>query len=125
MRIEIRRGAVALSVFLALATASQAAGDQDLVTRGKTIVTRNCAACHAVETRGDSPNPAAPRFRQLHERYDVEALAEGLAEGLTVGHGPMPEWTFPPADVAAIVAYLKSIQTRAGGGTVPPSEPRP
>ncbi|AAK24086.1 hypothetical protein CC_2115 [Caulobacter vibrioides CB15] len=55
----------------------------------------------------------------------MEALAEGLAEGLTVGHGPMPEWTFPPADVSAIVAYLKSIQTQDSGATIPPPQPRP
>lgn len=125
MAIWKLRSALVLGAVLAMATASAAAPDQDPVARGKMIVTRNCAACHAVETSGDSPNPTAPRFRQLQERYDVEALAEGLAEGLTVGHGPMPEWTFPPEDVTAIVAYLKSIQTRAGAATTPPSEPRP
>lgn len=124
MPTGIRRSAVALGVLLAMATTSQAAPKQDPIARGKAIVTRDCAACHAVGASGDSPNPTAPQFRQLHERYDVEALAEGLAEGLTVGHGPMPEWTFPPEDVTAIVAYLKSIQTRPGAATTPPSEPR-
>ncbi len=125
MRIEIQRSVVMVGALLAMATASQATPDQDPIARGKAIVTRNCAACHAVGTTGDSPNPTAPRFRRLSERYDVEALAEGLAEGLTVGHGPMPEWTFPPDDVTAIVAYLKSIQAPAGAQTVPPSKPRP
>lgn len=124
MPTGIWRSAAALGVLLAMATTSQAAPKQDPIARGKAIVTRDCAACHAVGADGDSPNPTAPRFRQLHERYDVEALAEGLAEGLTVGHGPMPEWTFPPEDVTAIVAYLKSIQTRPGAATTPPSEPR-
>jgi cytochrome c len=82
----------------------------EAIGRGRTIVQRDCAGCHAVGPTGDSPNPKAPRFRQLHERYDVEALGEALAEGLTVGHGPMPEWSFGPSDTAAILAYLKSLE---------------
>lgn len=82
----------------------------DAIDRGRSIVQRDCASCHAVGPNGDSPNPKAPRFRQLHERYDVEALGEALAEGLTVGHGPMPEWSFGPSDTAAILAYLKSLE---------------
>jgi mono/diheme cytochrome c family protein len=119
------RRALVLAALPAMATTSQAAPEADLIARGKVIVTRNCAACHAVGANGDSPNPSAPQFRRLHERYDVEALAEGLAEGLTVGHGPMPEWAFPPEDVNAIVAYLKSIQTRPGAATTPPSALQP
>ena len=113
------------SLLLGPTSVGQAASSPDPVARGKAIVLRDCSGCHAVGTAGDSPNPKAPPFRRLQERYDVEALAEGLAEGLTVGHGPMPEWTFPPEDVTAIVAYLKSIQTRSGGATTPPSDTRP
>lgn len=99
----------------ALVAAPAAASPPDLVARGQTIVERDCAGCHAVGRTGDSPNPQAPRFRQLHERYDVEALSEALAEGLTVGHGPMPEWSFGPADNAAILAYLKTLETPTKG----------
>lgn len=81
-----------------------------MAARGEALVTRDCAACHAVGRSGASPNPQAPPFRRLHECYDADALGEALAEGLTVGHGPMPEWTFAPPDVRAIVAYLKSLQ---------------
>jgi len=35
-----------------------------------------------------------------------------LAEGISVGHGEMPEFVFEASDVAAIIAYLKSIQER-------------
>lgn len=84
---------------------------RDPVARGQAIVQRDCAACHAVGPSGESPNPQAPRFARLHERYDVNALGEALAEGLTVGHGPMPEWSFDPRDTAAILAYLKSLET--------------
>lgn len=116
---RIARSATVLFFLLAGASAAED------VARGKVIVSRDCSGCHAVGTTGVSPNPRAPQFRRLNERYDVEALAEGLAEGLTVGHGPMPEWTFAPDDVSAIVAFLQSIQARKGSATGPRSEPKP
>jgi cytochrome c len=118
-------GAMAASLLLVGEAGGQEASSPELIARGKALVSRHCAACHAVASTGDSPNPSAPRFRRLNERYDVEALSEGLAEGLTVGHGPMPEWTFPPADVTAIIAYLKSIQERGGPPLTTPAPPRP
>lgn len=111
MRRIVTAGVAAATLLSAVPSWAQSPPEHDEIARGQEIVTRKCAQCHAVGLTGDSPNPTAPRFRRLHERYDVEALSEGLAEGLTVGHGPMPEWTFAPQDVSAIVAYLKSIQT--------------
>lgn len=69
--------------------------------------------CHAIGKAGDSPNPIAPPFRRLHERYPVENLAEALAEGILVGHPEMPEFRFSAHEVLDIIAYLKSIQTDA------------
>ena len=102
-----------------------AAPQPDLVERGRAIVERNCARCHAIGGAGESPLAGAPQFRRLHERYDVEAIAEGLAEGLTVGHGPMPEWTFPPADITAIIAYLRTVQATDGPRAEPAAPGRP
>ena len=82
------------------------------VKRGEALLTRNCARCHATGTAGLSPHPEAPPFRTLSRRYPVEGLAEALAEGLFVGHPDMPQFTFEPQDVGAIIAYLKSIQER-------------
>jgi hypothetical protein len=39
-------------------------------------------------------------------------LAESLAAGISVGHPDMPEFVFEPDDIAAILAYLNSIQER-------------
>ena len=80
------------------------------VKRGEALLTRNCARCHATGTAGASPHPEAPPFRTLSRRYPVEGLAEALAEGLFVGHPDMPQFTFEPQDVGAIISYLKSIQ---------------
>jgi len=91
------------------------------IARGRALVERNCGMCHAIGPVGDSPNPLAPHFRELHERYPVEDLAEALAEGIIVGHPLMPELRFSAEEVSDIVAYLESIQTnrhaaRSGGG---------
>jgi cytochrome c len=80
--------------------------------RGESLLTANCARCHAVGRTGASPHPEAPPFRTLSRRYKIEGLGEALAEGLSTGHPDMPEFVFAPADVGAIIEYLKSIQQR-------------
>ena len=81
------------------------------IARGQALVQRNCGMCHAIGPVGDSPNPLAPHFRELHERYPVEDLAEALGEGIIVGHPLMPELRFSSEEVTDIIAYLESIQT--------------
>ena len=80
--------------------------------RGEALLMTNCARCHAVGRTGDSPRPGAPRFRTLSGKYPIESLAEALGQGLSVGHEDIPEFVFDPADVGAILDYLKSIQER-------------
>jgi mono/diheme cytochrome c family protein len=99
-----------LAPAMAAAQSASAASSAD-PARGRLLVQRYCAGCHAIGRTGDSTNPAAPAFRDLHQRYKVDDLAEALAEGILVGHPAMPEMNFPPADVKAILAYLRSIQT--------------
>jgi cytochrome c len=83
------------------------------IERGRTLAQRNCATCHAIGRTGSSPYSPAPPFRTLHERYDVEALAEALAEGIVVGHGgarQMPQFVLTPAQIDDLLAYLKSLE---------------
>ena len=75
--------------------------------------------CHAVGRSGASPNTAAPPFRDLHQRYPVDSLAEALAEGILTGHPQMPEFRFAPEEVNDIILYLKSIQTEQGAALGP------
>lgn len=58
-----------------------------------------------------SPNAQAPVFRELHQRYKVDDLAEALAEGILTGHPGMPEFRFEPNEINSIIRYLKNIQT--------------
>ena len=64
---------------------------------------------------GDSPEPAAPKFRELNQRYDPEVLGEALAEGILTGHPLMPEFRFDPTDVQSIILYLKALQSKQAG----------
>ncbi len=91
----------------------------EALARGRALVVGNCGRCHAVEGLDDSSNPAAPRFRDLSQRYDVEALGESLAEGILVGHPDMPEFRFEPREIDAILRYLQSLQTRQRGAAQP------
>lgn len=86
--------------------------DATLEKRGGSLLTTNCSRCHAIGRAGASPHSAAPPFRTLSGKYPIERLAEALAEGLSVGHPDMPEFVFESDEIAAILAYLKSIQER-------------
>jgi mono/diheme cytochrome c family protein len=111
-----------LLAIAALFAATAASAQTDLRPRGALLVQRYCAGCHAVKRTGQSPNPAAPAFRDLNMRYHIDDLAEALAEGILTGHPAMPEFKFPPRDVKAVLAYLKSIQTlQQASDTDPPN----
>ncbi|MDZ4842645.1 MAG: cytochrome c [Hyphomicrobium aestuarii] len=90
----------------ALAQTSRSAA----VARGLAIVQDNCSRCHAVSSSDASPLAKAPPFRELHKKYNVEGLAEALAEGIVTGHSDMPTFAFDPPDVDAIIQYLKSLE---------------
>lgn len=86
--------------------------DQAKRELGADLVSRNCGMCHATGRTGASALAQAPAFRDLHRRYAIEALSEALAEGILTGHPSMPEFRFTPAEIAAIIDYLQSIQSR-------------
>lgn len=89
-----------------------ALSEQESIALGRALAARNCGMCHALERTGPSPNPQAPPFRSLHERFDVELLGEGLASGILTDHPAMPEFRFEPYEVVAIVRYLRSVQDK-------------
>lgn len=103
------RGAIAILAWSSVALVGTSAALADPITDGHVLVDEYCSDCHAVGKTGDSPLPIAPRFRELHLRYDVEYLSESLVEGIVTAHPDMPEFEFDPVQAAAIVAYLKSL----------------
>ncbi len=96
-----------LTLAVLLACAAPAAAQE---RTGRDIARADCGACHAVGRFDRSKQRAAPPFRALGERYDVEGLAEALAEGISVGHPQMPEFAYPPDQIDKLIAYLKSLQ---------------
>ena len=98
--------------FPLLTTATAMAAAEAQLKQGQALLAQNCARCHAVGRTGDSPRSDAPVFRRLATRYPIESLEEALGEGIMTGHPDMPEFSFDAAQVGAIIAYLKSIQTR-------------
>ncbi|MDB5473830.1 MAG: cytochrome c [Devosia sp.] len=97
-------------VALLCSASAVVAQEYDPVEDGHALVTMYCTDCHATETAGNSPFATAPRFRDLHLRYDVELLSEALVEGIVTAHPEMPQFEFDPLQAAAIVAYLKSLE---------------
>ncbi|MER2605838.1 MAG: c-type cytochrome [Siculibacillus sp.] len=97
---------------LAIGAALPAGASEAEVARGHAIATAACAACHAIDATGASPKAEAPVFRELGRRYPVESLEEALAEGVVVGHPGMPQVKMEARDIAAFIAWLKSIQVK-------------
>lgn len=112
------RALVVLGGLLA-ASAAQAQSSHQLA-RGHLLVQRYCADCHSVNRTGKSPRREAPPFRDLNTRYDIDDLGEALAEGILTGHPAMPEFKFGPRDVAAVLAYMKKIQTNQTAAVTAP-----
>lgn len=100
---------------MAAAPSDSAAEQAALVEDGLAIAEANCASCHAIGAVGESPNPKAPLFRALLSRYRADMLETELAEGMRVAHEPMPQFKFEPDAAGALVAYIKSVQTRDPG----------
>jgi mono/diheme cytochrome c family protein len=95
---------------LAVMLWSQAALAQSPLQRGEELVRGLCSRCHAIGKTGESPLPAAPRFRSLDDRADLSKLSRRLREGLLTGHEDMPTFRFDRDDADATVAYIRSIQ---------------
>jgi len=102
-------GAAVSALTWAAFFAISATADDSARERGRAIAAANCARCHAIAAKGESPMALAPPFRVLPERYPVEHLAEALAEGIVVGHPAMPEFRFAPPDIDALLSYLQSL----------------
>lgn len=78
--------------------------------RGLAFAKANCAGCHAIGSSGASALKVAPPFRDLHTRYPVDTLAEALAEGIVTGHPTMPMFQLDNAQIADLIAYLKTLR---------------
>lgn len=79
--------------------------------RGHETARRACAACHAVESEGESPRAAAPTFRSREMRHTA-GLDGRVADLTRQGHYEMPVIKLRPDQVRDLVTYIESLETR-------------
>jgi cytochrome c len=108
MKIQCGIAVVAVLVLSGGATSAET----DVAARGKALIAANCSRCHAIEMNDQSPHREALPFREVVLRYPPDQLAEALAEGIMSGHPDMPEFTFEPLEIEAIIAYLATLEAR-------------
>ncbi len=107
-------GALCAALFTLAQPARAETATPATLMRGKAIAQANCGKCHAIGPTGASPNPKSPPFRTLSHKYPLSDLEEALAEGIVVGHegAEMPQFRLSTSQIAALLAYLDSIQSR-------------
>ena len=106
LKTVLSLGALIAALIVTPASGADGTGD---VALGQSLVTKNCARCHAIDKVSPSTLLLAPPFRNLHLRYPVESLAESLAEGIVTGHPSMPEFRLDPGQVDDFIDFLKSL----------------
>ena len=79
--------------------------------RGLAYARRVCAQCHTV-TGADtpSPNPKAPRFRQIANTPGMSVTA--LTVWSRTAHATMPNLVIPANDMDDLIAYILSLKTK-------------
>ena len=138
MSASLWLGLVLVAVLTPLTGARPAWQPPTDLTAGRTLYLTHCATCHGKAGRGDGP--MAPYLRVAptdlsaistrHEGVFPTELVQRIVDGrqaLTLHGSAMPIWgdAFSPAGnvaadevaavkIRAVVAYLRSIQTRTG-----------
>lgn len=82
----------------------------DAVYRGQLLAAQACAGCHAIGDAGLSPMGDATPFREIVQRYPLDQLEEGFAEGLVTTHPAMPQFIFRASEIDDLIAYLESVK---------------
>lgn len=101
------RFVIAVTLIVLAMSAARAASPEE--QRGLTFAQANCSLCHAIGRHGESPLAIAPPFRELHQRYELDLLAQRMANGTISDHPTMPQFLFDAAQVADLIAYLRSL----------------
>jgi mono/diheme cytochrome c family protein len=77
--------------------------------RGRELAADMCSQCHAIGSTDVSQHLAAPAFRNLDRRFDLDTFVDRLRDGLIGDHPDMPAFRFTRQDAQALARYLKSI----------------
>ena len=111
----IKRTALFTTLLVSLGSTPVAAADDASVERGRALAEVNCASCHAIGLSTESKHEAAPPFRYLSERFDVETIDEALLAKVRPSHDDMPTFEISPRQASDLVAYIATLQPVAHG----------
>ena len=92
-------------LFFAAPVAAQEAGNPQ---EGAAYVQHYCAKCHAIADEDASPEPTAPRFKDVANTSGTTATA--LTVWLRTSHPTMPNIILAPNDIDNVVAYVLSLK---------------
>lgn len=87
-------------------------GPAQAIERGRLLTSGTCASCHATGPVGASPMPDATPFREIVQRYPLDQLEEGFAEGLVTTHPAMPAFVFRASEIDDLIAYLETLKDK-------------
>lgn len=102
---------------------AQRPDNKSSVETGRTVADHYCGSCHATGRRGRSPNPKAPRFPLIAERYPNNNPAGVLVDGTVVRHPGMPEFKMLEYETDGLVAYIRRVSRTYRPGRMPHQKP--
>ena len=97
--------AFGLALFWAAAASAQTASSSDQALLGMRLFNQSCRVCHA------KPQLASPQYAPVLSMSTLGGKADVLHETIANGTPRMPgfKYHFKPAEIDAIVAYIKTI----------------
>lgn len=93
--------------------------DLPLVESGRALAVGECSACHAVGAGGGAPATGAPSFSSVAERYRNYRLDWELETISQVGHYRMPPKMLTSPEIAALTAYIRTLDATKPSPTSP------
>jgi mono/diheme cytochrome c family protein len=93
--------------------------DLPLVDSGRALAVGECSACHAVGAGGGAPATGAPSFSNIAERYRNYRLDWELETISQVGHYRMPPKMLTSPEIAALAAYIRTLDGTEPSATSP------
>lgn len=96
----------------------------EVLVIGQELYERSCAECHGIDLRGTDKGPSHLSVVYEASHHSDAAFLVAVLRGVPAHHwnfGPMPPIDGLDAeDVAAITAYVRSVQQREGFEPYPP-----
>ena len=105
-------------------TANLESAPADLLATGQELYEQNCAECHGIDLRGTDRGPSHLSILYEPSHHADGAFLIAALRGVRAHHwdfGDMPPVpNLDTEDIAAITAYVRSVQQREGFEPYPP-----